>query len=78
MNVDRLFDVVGSALDAQRQRLNIISGQFGKCWINTVTQWRTVRTTRCGLSIGQPWLSLSTSVLRRVWWSDGAQWCEGV
>jgi len=28
MNVDRLFDVVGSALDAQRQRLNIISGNL--------------------------------------------------
>ena len=28
MNIDRLFDVVGSALDAQRQRLNIISGNL--------------------------------------------------
>ncbi|MEC4673829.1 MAG: flagellar basal body rod protein FlgC [Nitrospirota bacterium] len=28
MNVDRLFDIVGSALDAQRQRLNIISGNL--------------------------------------------------
>ncbi|RMH05413.1 MAG: flagellar basal body rod protein FlgC [Nitrospirae bacterium] len=28
MNVDRLFAVVGSALDAQRQRLNIIAGNL--------------------------------------------------
>ena len=28
MNVDRLFGVVGSALDSQRQRLNIIAGNL--------------------------------------------------
>ena len=28
MNVDRLFSVVGSALDSQRQRLNIIAGNL--------------------------------------------------
>lgn len=28
MNVDRVFAVVGSALDAQRQRLNIIAGNL--------------------------------------------------
>ncbi len=28
MNIDRMFAVVGSALDAQRQRLNIIAGNL--------------------------------------------------
>ena len=28
MNIDRLFTVVGSALDSQRQRLNIIAGNL--------------------------------------------------
>ena len=28
MSIDRLFDVVGSALDSQRQRLNIIAGNL--------------------------------------------------
>ena len=28
MNIDRLFSVVGSALDSQRQRLNIIAGNL--------------------------------------------------
>ena len=28
MNVDRMFAVVGSALDAQRQRLNVIAGNL--------------------------------------------------
>ena len=28
MNIDRVFAIVGSALDAQRQRLNIIAGNL--------------------------------------------------
>lgn len=28
MNLDRLFEVVGSALDSQRQRLNVIAGNL--------------------------------------------------